>query len=105
MAVKKTNSANFETDVLKNEKPVMIDFWAEWCGPCRALTLVLDDVSAELGDSVEIFKINVDENPDLAQKYGVRGIPTMIAFKGGVAYKTLVGMHSKDVIKKMITED
>ena len=104
MAVKKTDTSNFNKDVLDSEKTVLVDFWAEWCGPCRALAPVLESVSNEMGESAEVFKINVDENPELAQKYGVRGIPTLIVFKGGTPVKTLVGMQSKDVIRQIIQE-
>jgi thioredoxin 1 len=102
--VTKTNSANFEKDVLKSEKPVLVDFWAEWCGPCRTLGPILEEVANEIGEKAIILKVNVDENNDLAQKYGIRGIPTMIFFKGGEAAKTLVGLQPKDEIKKTLEE-
>lgn len=103
-SVMKTDSANFEKDVLKSDKPVLVDFWAEWCGPCRTLGPILDEVATELGEEAHIVKVNVDENNDLAQKYGIRGIPTMIFFKNGEAAKTLVGLQPKDEIKKSLEE-
>lgn len=102
--VNKTDMASFEADVLKSDKPVLVDFWAEWCGPCRTLGPVLDEVATEIGEKAAIYKVNVDENGELAQKYGIRGIPTMIFFKGGEATKTLVGVQPKEEIKKTLEE-
>lgn len=102
--VNKTDVANFEVDVIKSDKPVLVDFWAEWCGPCRTLGPILDDVAKEVGDKATVLKVNVDDNPELAQRFGIRGIPTMIFFKNGQASKTLVGVQPKDEIKKSLEE-
>lgn len=96
------NSSNFEDTVLNSDKPVVVDFWAEWCGPCKVLGPVLEEISGEIGSKASIVKLNVDESRDLAQKYGIRGIPTMIFFKNGQVVSTLVGAQPKDVILKSI---
>jgi thioredoxin 1 len=81
MATKAVTDSSFQTDVLDSDKPVVVDFWAEWCGPCKMIGPSLEELSEELGEQVTIVKVNIDENPDAPGKYGVRGIPTMILFK------------------------
>jgi thioredoxin 1 len=88
---KAVSEATFGQEVLNSSEPVLVDFWAEWCGPCRAIAPVLDELSSELAGKVKIVKLNVDENPGLAAQYGVRSIPTMILFKGGAAADMKIG--------------
>jgi len=83
--------ANFQTEVLGSSEPVLVDFWAEWCGPCRAIAPVLEEISTEMAGKVKIVKLNVDENPATAMQYGVRSIPTMILYKGGQAVDMKIG--------------
>lgn len=95
------NDSNFENEVLKSEKPVLVDFWAVWCGPCKMVEPELEKLAEEKGDDLTVGRLNVDENRDTAIKYGITAIPTMILFKKGEIAKKLVGVMSKD---KIITE-
>ena len=99
MATTPITDDSFATDVLGSDKPVLVDFWAEWCGPCKMIGPSLEEISDELGERVTIAKINIDENPDAPSKYGVRGIPTMILFKNGEVADTKVGAAPKAAIK------
>ncbi len=89
------NDNNFEDEVLKAEGPVMVDFWAEWCGPCKAMSPLVDELSNELGEKLKVVKVNIDESPEAPTKFGVRGIPTFMVFKGGEVVDTRVGGMSK----------
>ena len=93
--IKYVTDASFEQDVLKSDKPVLLDFWAEWCGPCKMIGPILEELSGEYGDKLQIAKMNVDENRDIPAKFGIRGIPTLMLFKGGVLAATKVGAMSK----------
>ena len=99
MATKKVTDASFESEVLSATGPVLVDFWAEWCGPCRQIGPALEELSDELDGQVTITKLNIDENPDAPAKYGVRGIPTMILFKDGAPAATKVGAAPKSQLK------
>ncbi|NRA73170.1 MAG: thioredoxin [Rickettsiales bacterium] len=96
--IKEITDKNFEEEVLKSEKLVLVDFWAPWCGPCKQLGPVIDEVAKEVGDSVKIFKMNVDESPETASKYGIRSIPTLMIFKEGATFSTKLGVHPKNVL-------
>jgi thioredoxin 1 len=102
MATAKVTDASFEADVLKSAEPVVVDFWAEWCGPCRMIGPSLDQISEEMAGKVKIVKINVDENPGTAAKFGIRSIPTLLIFKGGALASQKVGAASKGDLSKWI---
>jgi thioredoxin 1 len=102
MATKAVTDLSFKDDVINSDKPVLVDFWAEWCGPCKMIGPALEEISEELADKVVIAKINIDENPDAPGQYGVRGIPTMILFKNGEAAATKVGAAPKSALKGWI---
>jgi thioredoxin 1 len=93
--IKHVTDASFEADVLKSGKPVLVDYWAEWCGPCKAIAPILDELSTQYGDKLQIAKMNVDENQEVPGKFGIRGIPTLMLFKDGQLAGTLVGSHPK----------
>jgi thioredoxin 1 len=102
MPTKTVTDASFQSDVIASDKPVLVDFWAEWCGPCRMVAPALEELSDELGDRVTVAKLNIDDNPDVPSKYGVRGIPTMILFKGGEKVADLVGARPKSQLQSWL---
>lgn len=95
---------NFESEVLKSQTPVVVDFWAPWCGPCRIVSPIIDELSSEYQSKVKVGKLNVDENPQTAQTYGVMSIPSVLFFKNGAPVKTMVGAQPKENYKKAIDE-
>jgi thioredoxin 1 len=99
---KAVTDATFDTDVLKAEAPVLVDFWAEWCGPCRAIAPSLEELGAEFAGKLDIVKVNIDENPQTPSQFGVRGIPTLILFKDGKPAATQVGAAPKSALKAWI---
>jgi thioredoxin 1 len=96
------SDASFEEDVLKSDKAVLVDYWAEWCGPCKMIAPILDEISQNYGDKVKIAKLNIDENPETPPKYGIRGIPTLMLFKNGAVQATKVGALSKSQLTAFI---
>lgn len=98
------NDANFESEVLKDNLPVLVDFWAPWCGPCRAIAPVIEELAQEFEGKVKILKMNVDENPSTPSKFGIRAIPTLILFKNGEAVEQVTGAVSKASLKQMLSE-
>ncbi|MFD2676256.1 thioredoxin [Camelimonas lactis] len=102
MATAKVTDATFEADVLKSSVPVVVDFWAEWCGPCRMIGPALEEISGELGDKVRIVKLNIDENPAVAAQLGIRSIPTLMVFKDGKLASQKVGAAPKGDLSRWI---
>ncbi|MDP6785260.1 MAG: thioredoxin [Alphaproteobacteria bacterium] len=105
MATKNVTDESFETEVLKADKPALVDFWAEWCGPCKQVAPILEEISNEMGGQVVIAKHNIDQEPNMPTRYGVRGIPTMLIFKDGELKATKVGVTTKSNIVSWIKEN
>ena len=97
--------SEFDSTVLQSERPVVLDFWAEWCQPCKMLAPTIEEIAGEYEDKIKVGKLNVDDNPNTATKYGIRGIPTLLFFKGGKVVQQVTGVKSKPEIKKIIDED
>ena len=100
--VKDVSDNSFEADVLKSERPVLVDFWAQWCAPCRMLAPTVEAVAEKYVGSATVVKLNVDDNPAISQRYGIKGIPTLILFKNGKEEERVVGATSKEAISRMI---
>ena len=101
-SLKQVTDATFDADVLQSSVPVLVDFWASWCGPCRMIAPILDELAADYGDKISIVKINVDENQESPAKFGIRGIPTLLLFKNGTLMGTKVGAASKSQLAAFI---
>jgi len=97
-----TNDSNFEADVLKSDKPALVDFWAEWCGPCKMIAPILSEAANEYGEKMSVVKLNVDESPNIAQKFGIRSIPTLMLFKDGAVQAQKLGAMSKSQLTEFL---
>ena len=100
--IKHITDTSFDADVLKSDRPVLVDFWAEWCGPCKSIAPILEEVAKEYGDKLRVAKLNIDENPKTPGEYGIRGIPTLILFKNGVPAAQKVGAMAKGQLTSFI---
>ena len=105
MGTRSVTDQSFATDVLAADRPVLVDFWAEWCGPCTMIAPALEEISGALGDKVDIVKLNIDENPETPGHYGVRGIPTMVLFKGGKPVAQKVGAAPRSQIQSWLESE
>lgn len=102
--VKIATDQNFESEVINSSTPALVDFWAEWCGPCKALAPLIDELANENAGKINVFKLNVDDNPDIAAKYGIRGIPTLLFFKNGKVANQSVGVSPKANLQNIINQ-
>lgn len=102
--VKTATEQNFQAEVVDGQTPALVDFWAPWCGPCKALTPIIDELAEEYAGKLNVFKLNVDDNPNIAAQFGVRGIPTILLFKGGEVAQQQVGVVPKDTLKGFIDQ-
>ncbi|SNZ13181.1 thioredoxin [Hydrogenobacter hydrogenophilus] len=102
MGVIVLNESNWHTEVINSDKPVVVDFWAPWCGPCRIIAPIIEELAMELGDKVKFGKLNTDENPNIAMQYGIRAIPTIMLFYKGEVADTRIGVQPKEALKQMI---
>jgi thioredoxin 1 len=103
-ATKTVTDQTFDTEVLKSDKPVVVDYWAEWCGPCRMVAPVLEEIAAEHADKLTVVKLNIDENPAVAQRYGILQIPTLNVFSGGEVVKQVIGAKPKSALLRELAE-
>jgi thioredoxin 1 len=103
-ATKAVTEATFEAEVLKSSKPVIVDYWAEWCGPCRQVAPVLEEIASEHGDKIDVVKLNIDENPAISQRYKIMAIPTMSVFKDGEVVKQIVGAKPKAALLRELAD-
>ncbi len=104
MPTVKVSDASFKTDVIESETPVLVDFWAEWCGPCKQIGPALEEISEEMGNKIKIAKVNIDDDPETPSKFHVRGIPTLMIFKGGQVVATKVGAMTKTKLSEWVSE-
>ena len=100
-----TSDEGFDTDVLQSDKPVLVDYWAEWCGPCKMIAPILEEVASEYGEKIKVCKLNIDENQETPPRYGIRGIPTLILFKNGEVEATKVGALSKTQLQSFLDDN